>query len=212
MEIEVASARLEDYDKSSRKPKEVKYTDINGDLKRRDFTVNAMAVDLLPKTFGDLYDPYNGIADLKAKRLITPLDPDETLSEEPLSMMRAAVFASRFNIEIDEEEKNLTFTISDIENMLDMLAINKRDNYTDWINVGLCLHNINNKYNYELAEKIIASGIKIHWGGYFTFKNLDEDLLKILKKSGLQHVEFGTEAIAEKIGMSKKHLSEKMRL
>jgi len=58
--------------------------------------------------------------------------------------------------------------------------------------------NINNEYNYELAEKIIASGIKIHWGGYFTFKNLDENLLKILKKSGLQHVEFGTEAIAEK--------------
>lgn len=58
--------------------------------------------------------------------------------------------------------------------------------------------NISNEYNFELAEKIIASGIKIHWGGYFTFKNLDENLLKILKKSGLQHVEFGTEAIAEK--------------
>ncbi|MBI9053430.1 MAG: radical SAM protein [Bacteroidales bacterium] len=58
--------------------------------------------------------------------------------------------------------------------------------------------NINNQYNIELAEKIISSGIKIHWGGYFTFQNLDEDLLKLLKKSGLQHVEFGTEAIAEK--------------
>ena len=103
MEIEVASARLEDYDKSSRKPKEVKYTDIFGDLKRRDFTINAMAVDLLPKTFGDLYDPYNGIADLKAKQLITPLNPDETFSEDPLRMMRAAVFASRFNFEIDDK-------------------------------------------------------------------------------------------------------------
>jgi len=102
MEIEVASARLEDYDESSRKPKEVKYTDIFGDLKRRDFTINAMAVDLLPKTFGDLYDPYNGIADLKAKRLITPLDPDETFSEDPLRMMRATVFASRFELEIDD--------------------------------------------------------------------------------------------------------------
>lgn len=58
--------------------------------------------------------------------------------------------------------------------------------------------NINNQYNIELAEKIIASGIKIHWGGYFTFKNLDKDLLKLLKKSGLQHIEFGTEAISEK--------------
>lgn len=103
MEIEVASARLEDYDKSSRKPKEVKYTDIFSDLKRRDFTINAMAVDLLPKTFGDLYDPYNGITDLKAKQLITPVDPDETFSEDPLRMMRAAVFTSRFNFEIEEK-------------------------------------------------------------------------------------------------------------
>jgi len=103
MEIEVASARLEEYDDSSRKPKEVKYTDIFGDLKRRDFTINAMAVDLFPKTFGDLYDPYNGIADLKAKRLITPLDPDETFSEDPLRMMRAAVFASRFELIIDDK-------------------------------------------------------------------------------------------------------------
>ena len=103
MEIEVASARLEEYDDSSRKPKEIKYTDIFGDLKRRDFTINAMAVDLLPKTFGDLYDPYNGITDLKAKRLITPLDPDETFSEDPLRIMRAAVFASRFELEIDDE-------------------------------------------------------------------------------------------------------------
>ncbi len=103
MEIEVASARLEDYDESSRKPKEVKYTDIFGDLKRRDFTINAMAVDLLPKTFGGLYDPFNGIADLKAKRLITPLGPDETFSEDPLRMMRAAVFASRFKLKIDDD-------------------------------------------------------------------------------------------------------------
>ncbi|MEE8341668.1 MAG: tRNA nucleotidyltransferase, partial [Candidatus Neomarinimicrobiota bacterium] len=84
MEIEVASARMEDYDRSSRKPTEIRYTDIFGDLKRRDFTINAMAVDLLPKSFGNLYDPYNGISDLKAKHLITPLDPDETFSEDPL--------------------------------------------------------------------------------------------------------------------------------
>ncbi len=103
MEIEVASARLEDYDASSRKPTDVQYTDIFGDLKRRDFTINAMAVDLLPKSFGDLYDPYNGITDLNAKRLITPLNPDETFSEDPLRMMRAAVFASRFNFEIEKK-------------------------------------------------------------------------------------------------------------
>ena len=103
MEVGVASARLENYDESSRKPTDVQYTDIFGDLKRRDFTINAMAIDILPDTFGDLYDPYNGITDLKAKRLITPLDPDETFSEDPLRMMRAAVFASRFDLAIDDE-------------------------------------------------------------------------------------------------------------
>ncbi len=103
MEIEVASARFEEYDESSRKPTDVQYTDIYGDLKRRDFTINAMAIDLSPKTFGYLYDPYNGIADLKKQIIITPLDPDETFSEDPLRMMRAAVFASRFNFNIDEK-------------------------------------------------------------------------------------------------------------
>lgn len=103
MEIEVASARLEEYHESSRKPTEVQYTDIFGDLKRRDFTINAMAIDVLPDTFGDLYDPYNGIADLKEKRLITPLDPAGTFSEDPLRMLRAAVFASRFNFNIEEK-------------------------------------------------------------------------------------------------------------
>ncbi|HSH53051.1 MAG TPA: lipid biosynthesis B12-binding/radical SAM protein [Bacteroidales bacterium] len=67
----------------------------------------------------------------------------------------------------------------------------------DYIFFTDSVFNINNKYNYELAEKIIASGIKINWGGYFTFTHLDENLLKILKKSGLKHIEFGTEAISD---------------
>jgi radical SAM superfamily enzyme YgiQ (UPF0313 family) len=67
----------------------------------------------------------------------------------------------------------------------------------DYIFFTDSVFNIKNKYNYELAEKIIASGIKINWGGYFTFNQLDENLLKILKKSGLKHIEFGTEAISD---------------
>jgi len=67
----------------------------------------------------------------------------------------------------------------------------------DYIFFTDSVFNISNNYNYELAEKIIASGIKISWGGYFTFTHLDENLLKILKKSGLKHVEFGTEAISD---------------
>ena len=103
MEVEVASARFEEYDNTSRKPREVTYTDIFGDLKRRDFTINAMAIDLLPNNIGDLYDPYSGISDISNRTIITPLDPAETFSEDPLRMMRAIVFASRFDFKIDEK-------------------------------------------------------------------------------------------------------------
>lgn len=101
--LEVAAARTESYDKDSRKPEEVIYTDLNGDLLRRDFTVNALAVDLHPDRFGELHDPHGGIVDLKAKILKTPLDPNETFSEDPLRMMRAAYFAAALNFEIKEK-------------------------------------------------------------------------------------------------------------
>ena len=64
--IEVAAAREESYNDDSRKPKEIVYTDLKGDLLRRDFTVNAMAMSFLPDQFGDLHDPHNGEKDLMA--------------------------------------------------------------------------------------------------------------------------------------------------
>ncbi|NQV37824.1 MAG: HD domain-containing protein [Candidatus Marinimicrobia bacterium] len=99
---EVASARTESYNEDSRKPKEVQYTDLKGDLIRRDFTINTMAVDVRPDHFGDLHDPFGGIQDIHKKRLVTPLDPDETFSDDPLRMMRAAYFASKLQFTIDE--------------------------------------------------------------------------------------------------------------
>ena len=101
--IDVAAARIESYDDKSRKPTKVIYTDLKGDLVRRDFTINAMAVDILPESFGELHDPYNGIIDLQAKQITTPLDPDETFSEDPLRMLRAAYFASQLGFEIDKK-------------------------------------------------------------------------------------------------------------
>ncbi len=95
VQIEVASARSEEYLSNSRKPNKVTYTDLNGDLVRRDFTINAMAMNLSLETFGDIIDPYNGKNDIKKKLLRTPLDPDETFSEDPLRMMRAAYFSSK---------------------------------------------------------------------------------------------------------------------
>ncbi len=100
-EIEVSSARLETYDKSSRSPSEVIISNIQHDLKRRDFTVNAMAVSLNKENFGKFFDPFNGMADLNNKILKTPLDPDTTFSDDPLRMMRAAYFASKLSLDIE---------------------------------------------------------------------------------------------------------------
>ena len=99
VQIEVATARTESYNDDSRKPSEVIYTNLKGDLLRRDFTINAMA----PDTFGNLTDPFGGIADINKKILRTPLDPDATFSEDPLRMMRAAYFASKLGFTIEKE-------------------------------------------------------------------------------------------------------------
>ena len=100
-EIEVASARLEKYDEYSRSPSEVVMSNIEDDLLRRDFTINAMAVSLNNENFGEFFDPFNGMEDLSNKILRTPLDSDRTFSDDPLRMMRAAYFASKLSLAID---------------------------------------------------------------------------------------------------------------
>lgn len=103
--IEVASARQETYQPDSRKP-EVVYTDLRGDLSRRDFTVNAMALALNRDHFGEFIDYYNGQADLAARLLKTPLDPETTFSEDPLRMLRAARFAAQLDFTVDPAALN----------------------------------------------------------------------------------------------------------
>lgn len=100
-QIEVASARKEVYQFDSRKPA-VSKTDLEGDLSRRDFNINAMAVSINRKSFGDLFDPFGGIRDLKAKIIRTPLDPDSTFSDDPLRMMRAVRFAAQLQFNLDQ--------------------------------------------------------------------------------------------------------------
>jgi len=102
-EIEVASARLESYDESSRSPSSIQISNIQDDLLRRDFTINAMAVSLNENNFGEFFDPFNGMEDLKNKILKTPLNPDNTFSDDPLRMMRACYFASKLSLEIEPE-------------------------------------------------------------------------------------------------------------
>jgi poly(A) polymerase len=100
--VEVTTYRSEQYDADSRKP-EVEYgKDILGDLARRDFTVNAMALELTGQE-PEFIDPFNGLADLAKKILRTPGKPNDSFNDDPLRMMRAARFASQLDFEIDEE-------------------------------------------------------------------------------------------------------------
>ncbi|WP_447038564.1 CCA tRNA nucleotidyltransferase [Streptomyces sp. DSM 118878] len=99
-EIEVTTYRSEAYDRTSRKP-EVSYGDsIEEDLVRRDFTVNAMAVALPEKEF---VDPHGGLEDLAERVLRTPGTPEESFSDDPLRMMRAARFAAQLDFELAPE-------------------------------------------------------------------------------------------------------------
>jgi len=96
LEIEVATARKEEYQKDSRKPT-VTTTTIEEDMARRDFTINAIAASIMPNDFGTLYDPFGGLKDLHKGLIITPLNPDETFSDDPLRMLRAVRFAAQLN-------------------------------------------------------------------------------------------------------------------
>ncbi len=114
--VEVTTYRSEQYDPDSRKP-EVEYgKEILGDLARRDFTVNSMALELTGQE-PEFIDPFNGLADLAKKVLRTPGKPSDSFNDDPLRMMRAARFASQLDFEID------TDVVSSIKDLSSRIAI-----------------------------------------------------------------------------------------
>lgn len=162
LDLEFVGARRESYRRDSRKPI-VEDGTLEDDQKRRDFTINALAVSLNEEDYGLLLDPFNGFRDMEEKIIRTPLDPEVTYSDDPLRMMRAIRFACQLNFEIEEKSYQA------IIKACDRIRIISKERVTDELHkimlspkpsVGLRLFYDTGLMAYFLPEVVALKGVE----------------------------------------------------
>ena len=180
--IEVTTYRSENYDPESRKPEVSFGENIEADLKRRDFTVNAMALELTtnPPTFIDLFD---GVTDLAKKVLRTPGTAEDSFSDDPLRMMRAARFMSQLDFEVDE---SIVKAITEMAERIKIISAERvRDEFTKTLmssnpRLGLALLVDSGLANYILPE---LPKLKLEIDEHHHHKDVYEHTLKVLEQA-----------------------------
>lgn len=178
--IEFASARRESYDRDSRKPHVVP-ADLQSDLARRDFTINTLAMHINAAAFGHVEDPFDGRRDLDRQIIRTPLDPDQTFSDDPLRMMRAVRFAAQLQFTIDPA------TLDGIRRNASRLDIVSQERITDELlkilgstkpSVGLYLMQDTGLLEIVLPELSALAGVEQQKG--YLHKDVFKHTLKVL--------------------------------
>lgn len=162
IELEFVGARKESYSEDSRKP-HVEDGTLEEDQKRRDFTINTLAISMNKDNFGELVDPFNGVEDLRNQIIRTPLEPNITYSDDPLRMMRAIRFAAQLNFVIEEKSFQ---AIIDNAHRLEIVSFERvMDEFqkimmTDKPSFGLSLLEKAGLLQYILPELIALKGIE----------------------------------------------------
>jgi len=162
-EIEFVGARKESYSAKSRNPKISEGT-LEDDIKRRDFTINSLAVSLNKKNYGELIDQYNGLDDIESKIIKTPLDPNVTFNDDPLRMLRAIRFASNLKFDIN---KNILEVITNLSSRINIIT---KERIVDEINKILLSEKPS--YGFFLLEK--TGLLNIILPEITTLKGIDE--------------------------------------
>jgi len=158
-EIEFVGARKESYRRNSRKPI-VEDGTLEDDQKRRDFTINALAICLNSNRLGELLDPFDGLKDLKRKNIKTPQDPSITFSDDPLRIMRAFRFAAQMNFDIEAK------TFEGIKSNAKRLEIVSQERITDELNKLIASPNpgygFNLMFHAGILEVVFPEMVELH--------------------------------------------------